>query len=145
MKPATASAETGEASFTLPAGTEVTFSETLGTFTAKLPKDSSVKLTTRKETATAPQAFTPPSPAEQATGKRVLIYTFAALACLALAGLLAWRAHWLAAVCAGLGAAVCHLLSSPAGLWIAGVLVAVAGAFFIAWHLLTRAKPAPSA
>ncbi|EIQ00213.1 hypothetical protein OpiT1DRAFT_04755 [Opitutaceae bacterium TAV1] len=141
-RPATASADTAAAKLPIPAGSDITFTQR-GEVLVKLAAESILSLDTRRESATGPQAFTPPlppSPADEAAGWRVKAYTWAALACIVLAGLFAWRAHWLAAICAGIAAAACHLLSSPAGLYAAGTLLVAAVVFVIAWHITQKQK-----
>lgn len=143
-QPATATSDTTAATVPLPAGSVVSFAAD-GSMSAKLSGESIFRAEARRDAVTGPQAFTPPAPptpSALAAGRRTILYTYAALACIVVAGLCAWRAHWLAAILAGIAAAACHLLSSPAGLYAAGVLVAGAACFVAAWHITRRQSPA---
>lgn len=143
--PASAGVTTEARAVPLPAGSEITFNEKLGTVTLKLSRDSALSTETRTEHVTGPQSFdppAPPTPAEQAKGFGVRAFWVGALICLALAGLSAWAGHYLAAGCFGLAGVALPVLASfvaSTAAMLAGVgLVAAGAGLFIAWHVIAR-------
>ncbi len=145
--PAPAKVETTRTKHTLPVPAAlVWFDEKLGRFVYQLSGDSVATVETVAERAEGPKAFEPPAPptaAEIAQADGVRYFWLAALGCTALAGLLAWRAHYLAAVCAGLAAVALPILarfvSTASAVTIGAALVVAAVCFFAAWHI-ERAK-----
>lgn len=148
--PARAEVTTQTTSLPLPAATQVTVSPQSGAVTYTLSRDSSASVATRVEKVEAPQAFTPPAPpppptpVQIAQGIGVRAFWIASLGCLLFAGLLAYTAHYLAAGACGLAAVALPVLaqffSSGLAMAIGGALVAVAGAFWAAWHVIERRK-----
>lgn len=103
----------------------------------------SVVIEMRRDTATAARTYPPPSPptaAQLAQADGVRWFYVASLVCFVVAGLLAWRAHILAAVkVAAAGVALpllAHFFSNTVALTVAGALFAAGVAFFAAWHIL---------
>lgn len=155
--PAQASTETTAASIPLPAGTVIKTAPAAvpGALTPPaglsitLPEPAVLSVETTKETATAPQAFTPPAPptpSQAAEGRATWVYRLALVAGIALAAFGLVRDYTL--VMTG-GAAVA--LASAAGLFIqahpllfgligAGTAAAAAGVWI--WHTKLKKQPA---
>lgn len=142
-KPATVSTETQTKTVPLPAGTNIVFDEKLGTVTLQLSKDSALTETTKAETATAPQAFTPPAPptpTELAAGanKARTWYFSAGLGLLGL--LFIYRTHIKAGVICFAGAVaypiVQNLIDDASAHLVLVAAIAGAVALFWAWHLI---------
>lgn len=114
-----------------------------------------IRVTDRREHVTTPTAYAPPagptlSEITDADAVRRSYYYAAAL--VALAALLAYRAHAKAAIVAGLAAlAVVPVTKFIGSAWGQGIVIAgicVAGALFAAWHFMEdrrKATPAPAA
>jgi hypothetical protein len=150
--PAKATVTTGTVSVPLPAATAVEIAPKTGSVTFRLDKPTVATVTTRTEHAEAPRAFAPPAsptPSQLAEAGGVRNFWIASLACLALAGLSAWRAHFLAAVCFGLAGVALPILArffTSATTWAIGaVLLAIGGALFVAWHILAPKLNPPRA
>lgn len=169
--PATASRLVDRSSVTLPAGSTLTLPTAVDTApggtsdvrpsppcssNAIAPAEMTYTLSapavlvreiSRDQIATA-TGHDPPSPAEIARGEAVTWFVVAALVCWLIAGLLAWRQHWLAALCAaGAGLALPVLAWAFSSAWaipVAVGLLTAAGAFFVAWHIIERQRRAPS-
>lgn len=94
--PAKAWSVTNAATVPLPAGSEVTFNEKLGTLSVKLSGETILTTTMRTDHAEGPQAFTPPAPptpSDEANGRAVLLMRLGVVAGIA-AGLFGLVRGW---------------------------------------------------
>lgn len=150
-QPASAASATQTATIPLPEGSEAVFNEKLGTLSVRLSAQSALTMTTRSDTATGPQAFTPPappSPADTATGRAVWVYRIALLvgAAAAVFGLVR---GWDFVMYGGASVAVAAVIglfvaSHPVLVAVIGAGVAFAAAGVLIWHLRLK-KHSPAA
>ncbi|MFA6287744.1 MAG: hypothetical protein WC661_10215 [Opitutaceae bacterium] len=147
--PARAEAKDAAATFTAPAGSKVEFNEKLGTYTVTLSGPAVIAMTAHTETATAPQAFTPPpppTPSDQANGRAMWFYRIALFGGLA-AGLFGLVRGWDFVMYGGGAIAAAALIglfiaSNPVLFAIIGGGVALAGAGVAIWHFKLKHLPA---
>jgi hypothetical protein len=149
--PATAASDTQSATVPIPAGSHVVFNEKLGTLGVTLSTDSTLTLTTRRDTVTGPQAFTPPAPptpADEAKGKAALWLRLGMVGGIAAVIFGFWKGWDLIGIGGGAIAAACFIGLSlegiPLWLWIVfgiGAALAVTGPAL--WHLKLK-KLAPA-